>query len=201
MLYYSTTTFVKLTNPPSCLPLPGPGDSPWPSRALLKPSSLGSHLFRGKSPSCWDVLDEEEEDELERERFFLLFLKAKMVHAQSFIPSCLSCRVYEHTIFNICRNKTAHTLISCGIWRTFPQISLCLNLGNLPHLFPDFDYYLSHGWNIFYGAQYPIGGPLGRPLFFPRRPEQIKTEHNVVDRLWISMKMRSVGSQQSWIVN
>ena len=66
-----------------------PVTPPWPSWALLKPSSLGSDLLMGTSPSCWDFLDEEDEDERDRERFFLLFLKAERVDAMSFMSNCL----------------------------------------------------------------------------------------------------------------
>lgn len=74
------TKFYKRTNPPRIRPLStAPGDSLWPSRSLLKPLCLESDLS-WETSSFWDLEDEEDEDELERERFFLLFLKGEMPH-------------------------------------------------------------------------------------------------------------------------
>lgn len=54
----------------------------------------------------------------------------------------------------------AHTLVSCRIWKIFPQICLDQNQENSQHLFPDPDCNLYDAWNIFYVAQCPNEGPL-----------------------------------------
>lgn len=97
--------------------------------------------------------------------------------------------------------KGLHTLISHGIWTAFPQTSLCYRRGNCPHLCRDHDCNDFHGSNTFYGVQYPDEGPWGPPSFYLPRPRQFKTEHNVVDRLWISIYVLAVYLKPSWFLN
>lgn len=53
-----------------------------------------------------------------------------------------------------------HTLVSCRIWKIFPQISPDQNRVNSQHLSPDLDCNLYDAWNIFYDVQCPNEGPL-----------------------------------------
>lgn len=151
-----------------------PGGSLCPSRALLKISSLDSKFPCIKSSSFWQ-LEDEEEDELERERFLTLFLQKDVKNPQIHEMSPTWPELNNNSkIQGICTYFDV-------LWY-FEQFSSDFSWPKSwesPVTLSCMEYFLRRSMS----KRRSIGSPFS---FSPPSWANQNREQNVVDRLWIS---------------